>query len=215
MDIWEANSRATILAPHPCSITGPYDCTGTDCGPNGVCDKAGCAFGPYKLGKRDFYGLDKYPLNTNRKITVITQFPLENGVLKEIRRMYIQGGKVIANAKSALQNVPTINYLTDTLCTTSSTSPHYARLGGTQTIGSALSRGMVLALSLWWDDAGNMNWLDSGNAGPCSATEGAPANIRRVESDPRVVFGNLKWGEIGSTFKVREWKGVVALREEL
>lgn len=42
-------------------------------------------------------------------------------------------------------------------------------------MGKALGRGMVLAMSIWNDPGQFMNWLDSGNAGPCNATEGNPA----------------------------------------
>ncbi|EEY15313.1 endoglucanase EG-1 [Verticillium alfalfae VaMs.102] len=30
-DIWEANSRAVHVAPHPCNITQLYECTGDEC----------------------------------------------------------------------------------------------------------------------------------------------------------------------------------------
>lgn len=43
LDIWEANARATHIAPHPCNVPGLYACDadGEDCGDNGVCDKSG------------------------------------------------------------------------------------------------------------------------------------------------------------------------------
>jgi len=47
--------------------------------------------------------------------------------------------------------------------------------GGLAQMGKALGRGMVLAMSIWNDPGQFMNWLDSGNAGPCNATEGNPA----------------------------------------
>jgi cellulase len=74
-------------------------------------------------------------------------------------------------------------------------------LGATEAMGAAMTRGMVLAMSIWWDEGGNMQWLDGGNAGPCNATEGAPSEIRKIQPDPAVTFSNIKWGEIGSTFK--------------
>jgi cellulase len=45
-----------------------------------------------------------------------------------------------------------------------------------------------------------MKWLDSGEAGPCNATEGDPKNIRLVEPQPEVTFSNIRWGEIDSTY---------------
>jgi cellulase len=36
MDIWEANGRATHIAPHPCNQTGLYECTPDECAYEGV-----------------------------------------------------------------------------------------------------------------------------------------------------------------------------------
>jgi cellulase len=76
-------------------------------------------------------------------------------------------------------------------------------LGGVGGMGEALSRGMVLVFSIWWAGSGAMNWLDSGKAGPCNATEGDPSIIRQVEKDPAITFSNIKWGEIGSTYNAQ------------
>lgn len=52
-----------------------------------------------------------------------------------------------------------------------------------------------------WNDNGQfMNWLDSGANGPCNATEGDPAVIEQNAPGTHVVFSNIKWGDIGSTF---------------
>lgn len=45
-----------------------------------------------------------------------------------------------------------------------------------------------------------MNWMDSGDAGPCNATEGDPNVIVQVEPSPSVTFSKIKWGDIGSTY---------------
>lgn len=86
----------------------------------------------------------------------------------------------------------------------------YSKLGGHKGMGDALSRGMVLAMSIWWDEGGFMKWLDSGEAGPCNATEGDPKVIQTIEKRPIVNFSQIKWGEIGSTFadkpKKNHWK---------
>lgn len=44
-----------------------------------------------------------------------------------------------------------------------------------------------------------MNWMDSGDAGPCNATEGDPKLILANQPDTKVVFGNIRWGDIEST----------------
>ena len=195
MDIWEANAVATQIAPHPCNHTGLYECTGEECAANGVCDKNGCGQNPYGLGDHSYYGRN-LQVDTNRPFTVVTQFPAENGTLREIRRLYVQDGIVYENGP---RNASSLDSIDDEYCTKYN-AERFLDLGATAGIGGALSRGMVLAFSLWWDDGGNMNWLDSGNAGPCNATEGAPAVIRQVESNPTTTFSNIKWGEIGSTY---------------
>lgn len=78
-------------------------------------------------------------------------------------------------------------------------------------MGDAMSRGMVLIFSIWWDEGGFMQWMDgnSTGAGPCNATEGDPKNIRLIEPNPAVTFSAVKWGEIGSTYKLkgrRSWR---------
>lgn len=63
MDIWEANSLATAITPHMCTVDGQYRCNGTECGDTsahqrylGVCDKDGCDLNPYRAGDTTFYG---------------------------------------------------------------------------------------------------------------------------------------------------------------
>ncbi|CAL3965603.1 hypothetical protein PZA11_002513 [Diplocarpon coronariae] len=212
MDIWEANSRATTVVPHPCNITNLYECKGADCEFNGVCDKWGCGFNPYAQGDKSYYGSGISPetnrtftVDTSRPFTVVTQFPALNGTLSEIRRMYIQDGRVIQN--SVVKNPATnqtdltgIDSVNDKLCGPPGVAERYMALGATAQMGSALQRGMVLIFSIWWDTTGFLTWLDSGKAGPCSATEGDPKNIVNVEPNPRVTWSNVKWGEIGSTY---------------
>lgn len=59
---------------------------------------------------------------------------------------------------------------------------------------------MVLTFAIWNDATGYMNWLDSGSNGPCSATEGNPELIIKENPTTHVVFSNIRWGDIGSTF---------------
>eukprot|EP00913_Durusdinium_trenchii_P029040 g27229.t1 len=117
MDIWEANSRATAYTPHPCSITGTYVCEGVDCGDNskderydGVCDKDGCDFNSWRLGEQRFYGRGSgFEVDSRRKMTVVTQFITEgnrdDGDLIDIRRFYVQDGKVIPNSNVSIAGI--------------------------------------------------------------------------------------------------------------
>ncbi|TPX08585.1 uncharacterized protein E0L32_009924 [Thyridium curvatum] len=203
MDIWEANALAQTYTPHPCTKDGVYKCQGEqECGlDNGVCDKWGASFNPYSYGFKDYYGRDK-TVNTNKKFTVVTQFLTDDktptGTLAEIRRLYVQDGKVIQNAvvSAGGEQHDSINdaYVNSTAAWT-------VKRGGLETMGRAIGRGMTLTFSIWADNGGFMNWLDSGNAGPCNETEGDPKLIQRDHPDAAVVFSNMKWGEIGSTFQ--------------
>jgi cellulase len=201
MDIWEANARGQQLAPHVCNKTGLYQCTGPECQFDGVCDKNGCGLNPYRLGNQNFYGQGKI-VDTTKPFTVVTQFPADaNGKLTEIRRFYIQEGRVINTPLVNIAGPPKIDHLTDPYCAATG-AKRYMDLGATETMGGALTRGMVLIFSIWWDEGGFMKWLDSGEAGPCNDTEGDPKNIRTKEKDPMLKYSKIKWGEIGSTYEV-------------
>jgi cellulase len=203
MDIWEANAVATQLTPHPCTEPSIYACSGAACGSDGVCDKSGCGFNPYSMGNRGYYGYQG-TVNTTTPFTVVTQFITDDhtstGTLTEIRRLYVQNGKVIQNAVAQVSAgaVAGNSSITDRFC--ASVDSGFATRGGLETMGDALRRGMVLVFSIWNDNDQFMNWLDSGNAGPCNSTEGNPAIIEAQHPDTYVTFSNIKWGDLGSTY---------------
>ncbi|KAJ8114150.1 hypothetical protein OPT61_g3903 [Boeremia exigua] len=192
MDIWEANSRSTQIAPHTCSKPSLFKCQGAECQFNGLCDKNGCGKNSYRNGAKDFYGLG-LKIDTKKPFTVVTQFPAKNGVLQSVERKYVQNGIIF-------EDQPKNVTLNDETCAESG-AEMFMKLGAMKGMGEALSRGMVLAMSVWWDEGGFMQWLDGGEAGPCNATEGSPENIVKVQPFPSTTFSNIKWGEIGSTFK--------------
>lgn len=203
MDIWEANSRAAHIAPHTCNVTGVYECSGDECKREGVCDKPGCGWNPYRNDLKTYYGRgSQYTVDTTRKMTVVTQFPADSkGKLTEITRLYVQDGKVIHAETVNKPGIPAVDSMTQEYCDASGAEP-FTRLGGIRGMGEAMSRGMVLALSIWWDAGGNMQWLDGAaeGAGPCSATEGNPTEVVKVEPFPEVTFSNMRWGELDSTY---------------
>ncbi|CAE7727325.1 cbhB [Symbiodinium sp. CCMP2592] len=227
MDIWEANSRATAYTPHPCSITGPYICEGIECGDNskderydGVCDKDGCDYNHWRLGAEDYYGRGrKFTVNSKREVTVVTQFLTEgntdDGDLIDIRRFYVQNGKVIPNSNISLAGLSG-DSVTDSVCADMKTAfgdiNDFARKGGLKAMGEALDRGMVLVMSLWDDSEANMLWLDSDyplgkdpsipgvNRGPCRTDTGKPAYLRNKYPRAEVQYSKVKVGTIGSTF---------------
>jgi cellulose 1,4-beta-cellobiosidase len=224
MDLWEANSISAAYTPHVCSVDGPKRCSGTDCGDGddrykGLCDKDGCDFNSYRQGNRSFYG-PGMKIDTKGKITVITQFVTndgtDTGTLSEIRRKYVQNGVVIDNSVSTIPGVEG-NSITDAYCSAQKTAfgdnNQFADLGGLKTMGAAIGRGMVLALSVWDDHSVNMLWLDSSYPpekdpeapgvarGSCSPDSGVPSKIEVDAADSQVIYSNIKFGAIGSTFK--------------
>ncbi|RYP73536.1 hypothetical protein DL771_003575 [Monosporascus sp. 5C6A] len=204
MDIWEANSRAAHIAPHPCNVTSAYLCDGEECKSEGVCDKSGCGWNPYRVGQPDYYGRgEEFDVDTTRPFTVVTQFPADSeGKLESIHRIYVQDGEIIRAEVVNKEGLPKVNYLNDELCAATG-SERFMDLGAMAGMGEAMTRGMVLAMSIWWDEGGNMQWLDgaAAGAGPCNATEGNPGVIRVIEPNPEVTFSNIRWGEINSTFR--------------
>ncbi|KAI0391992.1 carbohydrate-binding module family 1 protein [Xylariaceae sp. FL0594] len=182
MDILEANSRANAFTPHPCNSDD--------------CDRGGCGLNPYAKGYKNYYGPGGV-VDTTKPFTVVTQFQTtdgtKNGVLNRITRKYIQNGKVVASA------LPQGDVITTESCNADDASAQ--KFGSLTTMGQALGRGMVLTFAIWNDGAQFMNWLDSGSNGPCSATEGDPALILKNNPRTHVVFSNIRWGDIGSTFK--------------
>ncbi|KAI6859394.1 Endo-beta-1,4-glucanase [Hortaea werneckii] len=208
MDLWEANARATSYTPHPCNISSLYECAGDECGPNGVCDKSGCSFNPYALGDREYYGYNNV-VDTTKPFTVTTQFLTDDGTasgtLSEIRRLYVQHGRVIKNT-IVTSNNRKVDSITDEYC--NANYEIFEELGGLTQMGEAIGRGMVLAFSIWNDAGQFMNWLDSGNSGPCNATEGNPEIIRATNPDTSVKFSEVRWGDIGTTYKKsHHWHG--------
>ncbi|OCL10685.1 carbohydrate-binding module family 1 protein [Glonium stellatum] len=224
MDIWEANSISAAYTPHVCSVNGQTRCSGTDCGDgsdryNGICDKDGCDFNSYRMGNTAFYGKGMV-VDTSSKFTVVTQFITSDGTssgsLNEIRRIYVQNGKVIQNSAVNIAGIDPVSSITDSFCNQQKTAfgdtNSFEKLGGLTAMGGAIGRGMVLALSVWDDHSVNMLWLDStyptdkdastlGVArGTCATTSGVPATIESTNADASVIYSNIKWGALNSTY---------------
>ncbi|CAG8694112.1 4860_t:CDS:2, partial [Acaulospora colombiana] len=173
MDIWEANKIAAAYTPHGCTVAGPYRCSGTECGDGdnrygGVCDKDGCDFNSYRMGDTSFYGEGK-TVDTKSKFTIVTQFITSdgtaNGALKEIRRLYVQNGKVIQNSKTNISGMDAFDSITAEFCAAQKTAfgdrNDWLAKGGYTPMDKAMTKGMVLVLSIWDDHEVNMLWLDS------------------------------------------------------
>ena len=170
-----------------------------------MCDKSGCGFNPYALGAHKYYGYND-KVDTTQPLQVVTQFLTNDGTttgtLDEIRRLYVQNGKVIHNAVVSFKKT-TIDSITPAYC--KATSESFESRGGLPTMGDALGRGMVLVFSIWNDASAYMNWLDSGSAGPCGPKQGNPTRIEKKDPSTSVTFSKIKWGDIGSTYNKWGW----------
>jgi cellulose 1,4-beta-cellobiosidase len=220
MDIWEANSVSTAYTPHPCTNSAYHSCQGDDCGGTysadryaGDCDPDGCDFNSYRQGDKSFYGKG-LKIDTSKKITVVTQFIKgSNGKLSEIKRFYVQNGKTIPNSQSTISGV-TGNSITENYCNAQKTAfgdtNIFKSRGGLAGMGDALAKDMVLVMSVWDDHASNMLWLDStfptdstapGTArGTCATSSGVPADVESQSGSASVIYSNIKFGPINSTF---------------
>ncbi|KAJ7600734.1 cellulase CEL7A [Mycena floridula] len=217
----DTNSISAAFTPHPCTVDGQTMCGGTGgvacSGANstaGVCDQAGCDFNSFRMGDTGFYGPGK-TIDTKSKFTVVTQFVTADnttsGALTAIRRLYVQNGVVIQNSMSQVAGV-TGNEIDTAFCAAQKTA-----FGDTNTFAAKgglapMTKPMVLVLSIWDDHAANMLWLDAPypptkdasspgvSRGTCSPSSGAPPTVEAAASGVQVVYSNIKFGDIGSTF---------------
>jgi cellulose 1,4-beta-cellobiosidase len=220
MDIWEANSVSTAFTPHACSTIEQSRCNGDSCGGTyssdrygGVCDPDGCDFNSYRMGDKNFYGKGK-TVDTSKKFTVVTQF-VGSGDNMDIKRFYVQNGKVIANSMSKINGIEG-NSVNTKFCDQQKEvfGDRYVHKekGGNANMAQALSNGMVLVMSLWDDHFANMLWLDSTyptdksadtpgvGRGECAITSGVPADVESQSPDATVIYSNIKSGPLNSTF---------------
>ncbi|EJD00164.1 uncharacterized protein FOMMEDRAFT_136243 [Fomitiporia mediterranea MF3/22] len=224
MDVWEANSMAAAVTPHACTIQGQTRCSGTQCGDgdqryDGICDKDGCDFNSFRMGDKSFLG-PGLEVDTRQKMTVVTQFVTADnttsGRLSEIRRLYVQNGRVIQNSKVNIPGMEAYDSITDDFCNaqkrTFGDNNSFESMGGLNTMGEAFDHGMVLVMSVWDDHAVNMLWLDSNYPtdapatqpgiarGNCPTSSGQPTQVESQSPGSSVTFSNIKFGPIGSTF---------------
>lgn len=223
MDIWEANKISTAYTPHSCTEPNVYRCQGTEC--NGICDKGGCDLNPHRMGNTNFYGPGaNKTINTNQKFTVVTQFLTEknktSGALVEIRRLYVQNGKIIQQSSTSVPNMTKYDSISDKYCAARAAAfdetDVSATHGGLKTMGESLARGVVLVFSLWSDSSdAAMQWLDGSRypktaalgtpgseRGTCDGNSSSPAYIDSMYPEAAVEFSNVRFGELGSTFKM-------------
>jgi cellulose 1,4-beta-cellobiosidase len=163
------------------------------------------------MGDPGFYGKGK-TVDTSKKFTVVTQFI--GNPLSEIKRFYVQDGKLIPNSQSKIEGV-TGNSITPAFCDAQKKAfgdkYTFKDLGGFSSMSQALQKGMVLVMSLWDDHYANMLWLDStfptdkqgspgAGRGECPTSGGTPEQVESSSASATVTFSNIKFGDINSTF---------------
>jgi len=223
-DVWESNSMAAAVTPHVCTVQGQYRCNGTECGDGsnrygGVCDKDGCDFNSFRMGNKTFLGKGML-VDTTKPFTVVTQYitadGTDNGPISEIKRIYVQNGHVVQNSAVNFPGIKAYTSITDQYCNDQKTlfgdQNDFEKKGGLKAVGSSFEKGMVLVMSLWDDHDVYMLWLDSdypttsspnqpGIArGACPTSSGRPDDVEKNFPNSNVIYSNLKYGAIGSTY---------------
>eukprot|EP00392_Amoebophrya_sp_AT5.2_P013936 g14069.t1 len=173
--IYNGNKHANVFTTHNCRSAGVTDgkhgknAEGS-CG--GHCDPDGCDFNAYRNGRHDFWGPWK-TVDTRKNVTVVTQFLTESPPgdtesssprvgdsfsLAEVRRFYLQDGKLIGNAATKLGGGvlgEKWDSITDGYCAARAQAfsagvekpDCQADMGGLAKMGESFQRGHVLALT--------------------------------------------------------------------
>ena len=115
--IFEGNSISTSMSAHTCQYWVRFKCEGAKCGEgddkaSGICDRDGCDLNPYRHGNKTFYGPgSEFTIDTSQKFTVVTQFLTKQnkagGTVNEVKRIYIQGDKVLEAPNTAIDGMST------------------------------------------------------------------------------------------------------------
>jgi len=139
----------------------------------------------------------------------------DTGDLVEIRRKFVQNGKVIEHPSSKIDGLDKqIDSITDDMCEKVkdifTDKNDFKKKGGLKKMGDSMKNGMVLVMSLWDDHAADMLWLDStypktmttqgGPRGSCATSSGDPKDVESNSPNSNVKFSNIKVGEFGSTY---------------
>jgi len=172
----------------------------------------------------------EYTVDTTKPVTVVTQFlttdGTDNGDLHEIKRFFIQENNLWEMPAASIPSATTgemksYSSITDEFCADKlkyfndsfrdgELYDGFKDHGGMKSLGESMKRGHVLVMSLWDDHYVNMLWLDSTYPtdstkktdirGPCAIDSGVPADVEKSNADAKVVFSDVRYGPIGTTF---------------
>jgi cellulose 1,4-beta-cellobiosidase len=120
--------------------------------------------------------------------------------VKEVRRLYVQGGKVIQNNKRT-EWVGNGNKDYDSMSEECGEKfgydADYVAKGEHASFSLSFQRGLVRCLSLWTD--GSMWWLDSGEKRPCG-NGGGVDTVKAQNRNAYVEYSNIRFGDLDSTY---------------
>jgi hypothetical protein len=185
-DLQEGNSRAMIFRAQPCDHRGWSK--------DGECASPGCGYNAYLLGLKDFWGRT---INPRSKVTVVTQFVTAGSTLTEIRRIYIQGGKLYRNPSVKLPgDSREFSALSEEFCRATVSDWSAKEWRTLPKLGESFEQGHVLVFSLW--DSSDMGWLDSGEYGPCDSP--SKEEIEAEYPEMTVTWSNIRYGDIDTTY---------------
>jgi cellulose 1,4-beta-cellobiosidase len=184
-NLQDGNSRSMVFRAEPCEHLGWSK--------TGECASPGCGFNAYKFGLHDFWSRT---LNTRSKVTIVTQFVTAGPTLTEIRRIYIQGGRVFRNPTVKVSETHEFSAISDAFC--QATSEEWAENDwqSLARLGHSFEAGHVLVFSL--SDSNDMGWLDSGVNGPCDNP--SKEDIEAEYAEMTVTWSNIRFGDIDTTY---------------
>ncbi len=184
------------------------------------CEPSGCAYLPYALGKKNFYGRGpSYCVDTTKPFTIVTRFISDDGTdtcnLKEIQRFYKQNGRTISNPTVSFP----FSYLFWLIWRILNVIFKKCRF---QAI-STLYRTLTALITIWitWEEYRPV-WFTDWRKEWCSLWEwqailtiqmpgaGKTRNpmvlvLSIVTQIPASHMGNIKYGVIGSTTYLKIW----------
>merc|ERR1712029_402526 len=84
-------------------------------------DKDGCDYNHWRQGDKTYFGVgSQFAVDTSKPMTVVTQFHTDdgtdNGELVEIRRLYVQDGRVIENSITQWDGMGDWDSITQEMC---------------------------------------------------------------------------------------------------
>ncbi|KAG8874479.1 hypothetical protein FRB97_005885 [Tulasnella sp. 331] len=198
MDIWKANKMFSAYTPYPCTSDGLLGSPGSTCVP--ICDQAGCDFNS--------------PVGETFHSTVLAQGSPSTPPRSSQSLPSSSPPPEPPRVPSA-RSVASTSKTADAFCKAQKTSTgdpdSFKNLGGLTEMRQAMSRVMVLVLSIWDDYEVDMLWLGSdyptttspsapGVArGSSAISSSVPTQVEVVGGSIQEIYSNINLGDSGST----------------